>query len=108
MILSKSIFEKFKNLQQTQQLAIAIPVLFLLSVTTKHYLENYRGTTIYAYGATFTLFLSLFLVVLSFVNSILIIKNLRLKWIPKSLWFLLSASVFLYLLIAMTIAMFIM
>ena len=108
MILSKSILTKFKDLDLIQKFAITIPILFILSCTTKHYLENFRGTLIYAYGATFTLFLNLLLVVFSFVNSIIIIKDLRLKFVPKSLWFLLSASVFLYLFIAMTIAMFIL
>lgn len=107
MILSKTILKEFRNLDETQKYAIAIPVLFLISGLTKHYLENFRGTLLYAYGATFTLFLSLFLVVFSFVNSILIIKDLRLKFVPKSLWLLLSASIFLYMFIGMAIAMFI-
>lgn len=98
--------KKFKNLHETQKFAIAIPILFVISSATRHYLENFRGTLTYAYGATFTLFLSLFLVVFSFVNSILIVKDLRLKFVPKSLWLLLNASIFLYMFIAMTIAMF--
>ncbi|MCP2026736.1 hypothetical protein L1276_001880 [Flavobacterium sp. HSC-32F16] len=98
--------KKFKNLHETQKFAIAIPILFVISGATRHYLENFRGTLTYAYGATFTLFLSLFLVVFSFVNSILIVKDLRLKFVPKSLWLLLNASIFLYMFIAMTIAMF--
>jgi hypothetical protein len=107
VILPKSILTKFKDLYLTQKLAIIVPVSFILSCATRHYLESFRGTLIYAYGATFTLFLNLFLVVFSFVNSIFIIKDLRLKFVPKSLWLLLSASIFLYLFIAMTIAMFI-
>ena len=98
--------KKFRNLHETQKFAIAIPILFVISGATRHYLENFRGTLTYAYGATFTLFLNLFLVVFSFVNSILIVKDLRLKFVPKSLWLLLNGSIFLYIFIAITIAMF--
>ncbi|KRB54164.1 hypothetical protein ASD98_17970 [Flavobacterium sp. Root186] len=89
--------KKFRNLHETQKFAIVIPALFFLSCLTKHYLENFRGTLIYAYGSTITLFLSLFLVLFSLVNSILILRDLKIKLIQKLLWFLLSALPFLYL-----------
>ncbi|WP_139260385.1 hypothetical protein [Flavobacterium defluvii] len=83
-----------KNLDILQKFAIAIPVLFFLSCIVKHYLENFRGTLIYAYGSTITFFLSLFLVLLSLVNSVLILIDLNTKPIPKFVWFLLSMSIF--------------
>ena len=40
----------YKKLDETQKYPIAIPFLFFISGLTKHYLENFRGTWIYAYG----------------------------------------------------------
>ncbi len=97
----QNIILKYKNLDENQKFAIAIPVLFLLSGAIHKLVERFRISDdfhwLYAYGSTITLFLSCFLVVFSLTNSILILRDLKIKPIPKLLWFLLSLSVFLYL-----------
>lgn len=102
--------EKLKNLDLTQKLAIAIPVLFILSCLTKRYIERFRFSTefrwVYEYGNFGTLILCIFLVFFSFANSILVLRDLKIKLLPKFLWFLLSLSVFLYVAIALIIAIF--
>ena len=79
--------KNLKNLDLTQKIAIAIPVLFLLSCLTKHYVEIFRFSTnfhwIYVYGSTGSLLLSLFLVIFSFANAVLILRDLKLKWQKK-------------------------
>lgn len=87
--------KKFKHLDETQKFAIAIPLLFFLSCLTKHYLENFRGTWFYAYGGTGCLIICFLMFFFSLINSISIIRNLKLKWPEKFLWLLLSSSVFL-------------
>jgi len=101
--------KKQNDFYQTQKFAIAIPALFILSCLTKHYIERFRFSSefrwIYEYGSNISLSLSCLLVIFSFVNSISMF-DLRIKLIPKLLWILLSASVFLYIAIGMTIVMF--
>jgi len=96
------------HLHLTQKFAIAIPALFILSCLTKHYVQRFRYSSefrwIYEYGSNISLSLCCLLVIFSFVNSISMF-DLRIKLIPKSLWILLSASVFLYIAIGMTIVM---
>lgn len=102
--------KKLKKLDLTQKLAIAIPVLFILSCLTKRYIERFRFSSelrwIYEIGSLGTLILCIFLVVFSFANSILVIRDLKINLLPKLLWFLLSLSVFLYVAIALIIAFF--
>lgn len=94
------ILKKYSSLHLIQKFAIAIPVLSILSYLTKRYVERFRFSDefrwIYEYGSFGSLMLSLLLIVLSFANSILIIWVLKIKILPKILWFLLSLSVFLY------------
>ena len=95
----QTLVKKFKNLDENQKIAIAIPVLFLLSCVFKSYIERFRISTdfhwIYVYGSTSALFLCIFLIIFSFTNSILILRDLKMKRFKKALWFLLSFSVFL-------------
>ena len=92
--------KKLSNLHLTQKLAIAIPLLSILSYLAKRYVETFRFSdefrSIYEYGSFGSLMLTLLLIVLSFGNSILIIWVLKIKLLSKILWFLLSLSVFLY------------
>ncbi|OXA70132.1 hypothetical protein B0A67_17635 [Flavobacterium aquidurense] len=102
--------KKLKKLDLTQKLAIAIPILFILSCLTKSYIERFRFSDefrwIYENGSFGTLILCIFLVVFSFANSILLIRDLKTKLLPKLLWILLSLSVFLYVAIALIITFF--
>ena len=103
--------KKLKKLDLTQKLAIAIPVMFILSCLTKCYIERFRFSDefrwIYENGSFGILILCIFLVVFSFANSILLIRDLKTKLLPKLLWFLLSLSVFLYVAIALIVSFFI-
>lgn len=109
-VMQNTILKKYHNLDLTQKLAIAIPVLFILSCLTKRYIERFRFSSelrwIYEIGSFGTLILCIFLVVFSFANSILVIRDLKINLLPKLLWFLLSLSVFLYVAIALIIAFF--
>ncbi|MEL1252863.1 hypothetical protein AAEO57_03680 [Flavobacterium sp. DGU38] len=91
--------KKHIQLHQTQKFAIAIPVLFVSSCATKHWVERFRFSVefrwIYEYVGVSALLLSFFLVVFSFTNSILVLRDLKSKGFQKALWFLLSSSVFL-------------
>ncbi|WP_193846300.1 hypothetical protein [Flavobacterium hungaricum] len=53
---------------------------------------------IYEYGSFGTLLLCIFLVIFSFANSILMLRDLKAKWQQKTLWLLLSSSIFLLVL----------
>lgn len=109
-MLRTIIIKKLKKLDLTQKLAIAIPILFILSCLTKSYIERFRFSDefrwIYENGSFGTLILCIFLVVFSFANSILLIRDLKTKLLPKLLWILLSLSVFLYVAIALIITFF--
>ncbi|WP_343613302.1 hypothetical protein [Flavobacterium sp.] len=91
--------KNLKNLHLTQKIAIAIPVLFILSGLTKRYVERFRFSTdfrwIYEYGSIGAFLLIMFLVIFSFANSILMLRDLKIEWPKKILWLLLSSSVFL-------------
>lgn len=88
-----------KKLDLTQKIAIAIPILFFLSCATKRFVERFRFSTdfrwIYEYGSFGSLLLCIFLVIFSFANSILMLRDLKAKWPEKTLWLLLNSSVFL-------------
>lgn len=90
---------KYKNLHETQKFAIAIPLLFLLSCLTKHYVERFRISLefrwIYEYASIGSLILCFVLIFFSLANSILILRDLKTKLLPKILWLLLSSSIFL-------------
>jgi hypothetical protein len=99
-----------KKLDLTQKIAIAIPTLFFLSCVTKRFIERFRFSTdfrwIYEYGSFGTLLLCIFLVIFSFANSILMLRDLKTKWLKKTLWLLLSSFVFLLVTVLMLMAMF--
>ncbi|MBE8725212.1 hypothetical protein C4F50_09660 [Flavobacterium sp. KB82] len=91
-----------KKLDLTQKIAIVIPILFFLSCFTKRFIERFRMSNdfrwIYEYGSFGTLLLCIFLVIFSFANSILMLRDLKAKWQQKTLWLLLSSSIFLLVL----------
>lgn len=101
--------KKYHDLDLTQKIAIAIPVLFILSCLTKRFIERFRFSDefrwIYEYGSFSTLILCIFLVVFSFANSILVIRDLKIKPLSKTLWFLLSVAPFLLVSLALTFVM---
>lgn len=91
--------KKHIQLHETQKFAIAIPVLFALSCATKHWVERFRFSVefrwIYEYVGVGALLLSFFLIIFSFTNSFLILRDLKINGFQKALWFLLSSSIFL-------------
>jgi hypothetical protein len=107
--MSNQIITTKKHLSLSQKFAMVIPVIFILSVTVKSYVERFRASVelrhIYEYGSMISLDISLLSVALSFANSIFILVNLKMKINYKIFWLLLSASPFLYFTIMMTIAM---
>lgn len=91
--------KKNNHLHQTQKFAIAIPALFILSCLTKRYIERFRISSefrwIYEYGSIISLIVCFLMFFFSLANSISIIRDLKMKLLPKILWLLLSSSVFL-------------
>ncbi|MNF87238.1 hypothetical protein D3C84_696970 [compost metagenome] len=106
--MTNVLLKKYRNLDETQQFAILIPILFLLSGIIHKLVSRFRGSGeflwLFASVSTITLFLSCFLILFSLVNSILIIRDLRMKIVHKILWILLSLSVFLYMALMFLIA----
>ncbi|OXA92806.1 hypothetical protein [Flavobacterium hercynium] len=98
---------KFKNLDETQKFAIAIPVLFLVSGVAKSLVQRFRSSSdfhwIYVVGNVSCIVLSILLFFFSLANSISIIRDLKIKWTEKVLWLLLSSSIFLFVLILILI-----
>lgn len=101
--------KKHKSLDETKKFAIAIPILFLVSGAIKRYVERFRISSdfhwIYVCGSMGALILCFVLVFFSLANSISIVRDLKDKWYIKVFWLLFSSSVFLYILIGLTIAM---
>lgn len=91
--------KKHIQLHETQKFAIAIPVLFALSCATKHWVERFRFSVefrwIYEYVGVGALLLSFLLIIFSFTNSVLILRDLKINGFQKALWFLLTSSIFL-------------
>ena len=98
-----------EKLNRIQKFAIIIPGIYILGLFISTYVERFRGDKdlrwIYVYGKDCSLILCYGAVTWSIVNSILILKDLKIEKPKKIMWFLLSASTFLYLFIMMTIAM---
>ena len=98
-----------RKLHKTQKFAIAIPIILLFSICTKFFVEKFRISKdlhwIFEYGSLGALIISLLCIVFSFVNSVLIVQDLKLESNKKIIWILLSASVFLYFTIMLTIGM---
>ncbi|MBF0694636.1 MAG: hypothetical protein IR153_06225 [Flavobacterium sp.] len=91
----------------SQKLAILIPTIFILNAALKSFIERFRISEdfhwIYGWGSIITLIIGLLTIASSAANSISIILEPKFKL--KILWLLLSASVFLYFGIGMTVAM---
>jgi hypothetical protein len=98
-----------ERLNRIQKFAIIIPGIFILGMFISTCVERFRGDKnlhwIYVYGKDCSLILCFGAVSWSIINSILIFRDLKIEKPKKVLWFLLSASTFLYLIIMMTIAM---
>ena len=96
-------------LKRIQKFAIIIPGIFILGAFISEYVERFRGDKnlhwIYVDGKDYSLIMCYGAVLWSLINSILIIRNLKIETQKKVFWFLLSAATFLYMFIMMTIAM---
>ena len=71
----------------------------------RNFLESYRGTWIYHYGAPSSLFISCGCIFMSFVNTILLISKYKTELRKNLLWIFLSSIPFLYIFIMLTIGM---
>ena len=104
-----SITLKYKNLNQIQKFAIAIPITFILFSLFGNFVQQFRFSDefhwLYEYGSLMTLVLCLFCYVFSLANSIIIIRELKLDFRYKIIWLFLSSVVFFYITIMMSIAM---
>jgi len=87
----------------------AIPIIFISLIAFRQILEhNFRGSLkykyIYSYGSTISLFIQLFLIIISFLLTIYVLLNRKCYnfWISVSS-FILSSSVFLYVTIMLLI-----
>ncbi len=80
----------------------AIPIIFISLIVFRQFLENnFRGSMkyryIYSYGSTISLFIQLFLILISFLLALYILFNRkRYKFWTCAFSFILSSSVFLY------------
>jgi hypothetical protein len=100
---------KMEKLNRIQKFAIIIPGIFITAICISTFVERYRVIRelrwVYEYGKDFSLIIFYGAVVWSIVNSILIWRDLKIETPKKILWFLISISVFLYLVVMMTIVM---
>jgi hypothetical protein len=108
--MSNTTLKKYRNLDETQKFAVAIPVLFLLNCAIKSFVEKFRISQdfhwIYVYGSMGALILCFLLYFFSLANSISIIRDLKTSVLKKVLWVLLSSSVFLLITILSIIIIF--
>ena len=71
----------------------------------RHFIEYYRGTWIYQYGAPLSLLVFYGGVLWSFINTFLLISKYKTELRKNLIWIILSAIPFLYISIMMVIAM---
>lgn len=91
---------KFRLLHWTQKIAFLVLVLFLITAIIARIKEQYRGTFYYQYLSLFSLLGFFGSVVWSFVNSLLMFKEINIKLRNNILWFIISIIPFLFLVVA--------
>ena len=91
---------KIRLLHWTKKIALFVLVLFLIFTIIARIKEQYRGTFYYQYLSLFSLFGFLGSVIWSFVNSILMYKEINIKLRKNILWFIISLIPFLFLVIS--------
>lgn len=94
-----------KNINWTKKSGILIIGICLSTMLLRFFIEDYRGTWIYRYGAPLTLFIFYGAVFWSLLNTILLILEHKLALKENLIWIFISAIPFLYIAIMMTIAM---
>jgi hypothetical protein len=63
--------------------------------------QDYRGTWVYNYGHNLSLIIFYSSVILSFVNTINLIKNYKARLIKKLFWVLIASIPWIYILMMM-------
>ena len=94
-----------ENLDWTKKNGILIIGICLSAMLIRQFLEYYRGTLIYQYGAPLSLFIFYGGVFWSFINTLQLISKYKTDLKKNILWIFISAIPFLYIFIMMTIAM---
>lgn len=109
LIIKKTQFFKLnfnlKNINWTKKNGILIIGICSFAILVRFFIEYYRGTWIYQYGASLTLFMFYGGVFWSLLNTILLIIEYKFALKKNLLWIFMSALPFLYIVIMMTIAM---
>ena len=94
------------KLHLTKKIAIIIFVIFIISAFVGNIKEHFRGTPYYVYLGMFSLIGVLGSVLWSFVNSVLMYKEINIKSKPNIYWLIFSAIPFLYFFIGLMIVLF--
>jgi hypothetical protein len=103
--LNKTLNILLKNINWTKKSGILIIGICLSAMLLKYLVQLYRGTWIYQYGSLISLFVFYGGILLSLINTILLISKHKTELKNNLIWIFLSAIPFLYIGIMMTIAM---
>ena len=93
------------NINWEKKSGILIIGICLSAMLIRHFIEYYRGTWIYQYGAPLSLLVFYGGVLWSFINTFLLISKYKTELRKNLIWIILSAIPFLYISIMMIIAM---
>jgi hypothetical protein len=88
----------FKNIDRNNKIAIIVTVLFFTFILINNLLQFYRGTWIYQYGKTVSLYISLGLILASVVNTLFLIIKYKSNFKKNIFWIFISAVPILYIL----------
>lgn len=91
------------KLHWTKKIAVIIFAIFIISAFVGNIKEHFRGTPYYVYFGMFSLIGGLGSVVWSFINSVLMYKEINLKLKPNIFWLVFSAIPFLYFFVSIII-----
>lgn len=94
-----------RNINWTKNSGILIIGICLSAMLLKYLVQPYRGTWIYQYESTISLFVFYSGVLWSLINTIFLISKHKTELKNNLIWIFLSAIPFLYIGIMMTIAM---
>ncbi len=96
-------------LKRIQKIAFIIPLIFISGYFVSNFAESFRGNEnlhwIYTNGKDLAMIMWYGSVAWSIINSILILRNLKIKTQQKVLWFVFSMVTFIYFAVKFTIAM---
>ena len=94
-----------RNINWTKKSGILIIGICLSAMLLKYLVQPYRGTWIYQYGSTISLFVFYGAVLWSLINTILLISKHKSDLKNNLIWIFLSAIPFLFIGIMMIIVM---